>query len=291
MLVDTHTHIHDREFFGQDDGQIREILMHSAENDVRELALVGTSISDSRDAINFAKKWMDFAKTLDMKFVVVLGIHPHEADPKLSRNLASDVKDLEDLLTQTLGESRVEIAAIGEIGLDYFYDFDFRERQMTLLRLQLELALKFGLPVNFHIRDFKKPDTENSVWRDFWTVFAEPDFAKFGREIPVIFHSYTEQSRENLEKILELPNIYFGVNGISTFAKKTEQELWKDSIPLGRMVLETDAPFLAPKGFRGSDNEPARIRDIAKNLAEFRKKSLLEIAQITTKNAELIYKF
>ena len=291
MLADTHTHIHDHEVFAQDEEQTREILTRSAENNVRELALIGTSLSDSIDAVNFAKKWTDFAKSLGIKFVVALGIHPHEADPKLARNLESDVKDLRNLLPQTLKDGEVKVAAIGEIGLDYFYDFEFRERQMKLLKLQLELALKFNLPVNFHIRDFKKPNTKNSVWKDFWRVFDDENFAKFGYEIPIIFHSYTEQSRENLAKILELPNVYFGVNGISTFAKSSEEDLWKNAIPLEKMVLETDAPFLAPKGFRGTKNEPARILDIAKNLAEFREKTLPEISRITTKNAELIYRF
>jgi TatD DNase family protein len=290
MLVDTHTHIHDVEFFEQNDAKIREVLENSARANVKKLVLIGTSLEDSENAVEFAKKWKNFAKNIEMEFAIALGIHPHMAEPGKSYSYTEDANYLEDILTENSENDNVKIVAIGEIGLDYFYDFEFRERQIDLLKVQLKLAKKWNLPVNFHIRDFKKPDMENSVWKDFWKIFDDENFAKFGHEIPIIFHSYTEQSRENLAKILRLPNAFFGVNGISTFAKDSEQDLWKTAIPLEKMVLETDAPFLAPKGFRGQENEPARVKEIAENLAELRAIQLKEVAKITTENAREIYK-
>lgn len=285
-LVDTHTHIHDAEFFNQDNEKIREILINSAANGIKKMMLVGTSLEDSKNAVFFAKKWKKFGNENGIEFAVALGIHPHESDPKLERNIESQISAFEIFAKKTVEEGIVKVAAIGEIGLDYFYDFEFRERQMELLRGQLKVAKKLSLPVNFHVRDFRKPDTEKSVWKDFWKVFEEDNFSDFGIKIPVIFHSYTEQSRENLAKILKFPNAYFGVNGISTFAKNSERDLWKNEIPLSKILFETDAPFLSPAGFRGKVNEPARIFTIAENLAKIREKSLEEIAKTTTKNAE-----
>ena len=280
--MDTHTHIHEADF----PLDIRETLARSAAANVRKMVLVGTSVQSSRAAVDFAKKWNGTDK-IEMRATV--GIHPHEADPELGLDFAKSVKELENLVR----ENAENIVAIGEIGLDYFYDFAFRKRQKMLLRAQLELAKKFNLPVNFHIRDPKnvaevreKNLDFTSVWQDFWPIYDEFFDDDFSRNI---FHSYTEQNRENL-KIALAKNLNFGVNGIETFAKKDEKNLWRE-IPLSRIVLETDAPFLSPKGFRGTPNEPAHVREIAENLAELREKTVEEIAKITTENAQKIYNF
>ena len=285
ILIDTHSHIHEADFPAEKLGGMREILRSAAANDVRKIILIGTSMKSSRDAVNFAKKWDGFA---GLKLRVAVGIHPHEADPKLARNFENDVENLAKLLAD---DDAHFIVAVGEIGLDYFYDFDFRARQIELLKLQFQLAKTFAKPVNFHIRDPKNPaeirennSDFNSVWDDFWPLYDEFFDKDFSRNI---LHSYTEQSRENLQKAVSR-NLNFGVNGISTFAKKSEQNLWKNDLPLAKIVLETDAPFLAPNGFRGQINQPARIRDIAQNLANFREKTLDEIAKITSENAEKI---
>ncbi len=279
MLVDTHTHIHEADFPAENLGGIGEVLARASAADVKKLVLVGTSVMSSRAAVDFAQKW-DGLAGVEMR--VAVGIHPHEADPELEYNLEKSVRAIENLLEN----SREKIVAIGEIGLDYFYDFPFRAQQISLLKMQLDLAKKFALPVNFHIRDPKIAQNNVSVWRDFWpaydAVFA-PDFSRN------ILHSYTEQSRENLAKALAR-NLNFGVNGISTFAKKSEQNLWRE-LPISRVIFETDAPFLSPSGFRGQPNEPARIREIAEHFAGARGLSLDEISAKTTENAARIYRF
>ncbi|MFZ2560660.1 MAG: TatD family hydrolase [Candidatus Nanoperiomorbaceae bacterium] len=290
MLIDTHTHIHESDFPLRSDVEIKGVLRRAAQEGVKRMMLVGTSLRSSEEAELFIKKWRDFATKLGIKFVMAAGIHPHFADPELKIDLIKEVKKLDNFIARVIRKNDVHLASIGEIGLDFFYDFSFRKRQIELFKLQLELARKFSLPINFHIRDFKKPAGENSVWLDFWNVMRDQRFADFGYKIPLMFHSYTEQSRDNLAKILSLQNVHFGVNGISTFAKIKEQDLWRD-IPLNKMVLETDAPFLAPSGFRGQTNEPARVMEIAQNLAKLRNVSLTQIEQVTTTNAEHILNF
>ena len=197
MLIDTHTHTHESDFPLKNDEEMRAVLRRAADVGVNKMMLVGTDVASSREAVVFIQKWHEFAENLGIKFVMAAGIHPHYADPKLQLNLADEIRELNKLTDEIRDTHDVKLAAIGEIGLDYYYDFAFRKRQLELLEPQLELARKLVLPINFHIRDFKHPDTQDSVWRDFWQLMDDPKFVTFGREIPLIFHSYTEQSREN----------------------------------------------------------------------------------------------
>jgi TatD DNase family protein len=130
----------------------------------------------------------------------------------------------------------------------------------------LQIAQDLKLPVSFHVRD---------AFEDFWPIF---DNFKLP---PSVLHSFTD-SEENIKQALKR-DLYFGVNGIATFAKISHP-------PLERILLETDAPFLTPVPFRGKINESAYILQIAEWAAEYYKVSLDEIADITTKNAEFIYK-
>ena len=266
MLIDTHCHIHERDF----PLNRGEVLTACATADVTRIICVGTSMESSRDAINFAKK---LNGKLGVKIFAALGVHPHET-ADFSR------KDLDEL-EKLIRENPKIIKGVGEIGLDYFYEFSPRETQIKVLEMQLQLAIDFNLPVSFHVRDSR--DSDQEVWRDFWPVVN--NFRE--KKLRAVLHSYTEQNRENLAESLA-HNFYFGVNGISTFAKSDEQNLWRD-IPLAKIVLETDAPFLAPVPFRGQPNQPSFIPQIAKNLAKIKSENYDEIAKTTTANAEKLF--
>jgi len=229
-----------------------EVIKRATDAGVEKLLCVGTSIESSRQAI-------DFAHGQDNIFSSI-GVHPH------------DTKDGYGI-DKLAGQSQ-NIVAVGEIGLDYYYTHSPREVQIQALKTQIVVALKHNLPIIFHVRD---------AFDDFWPIFDQ--YPGIRGEL----HSFTD-SKENLEKALER-GLYIGVNGISTFTKDEAQQAMYDSIPLDKLLLETDAPFLTPNPFRGTVNEPAYVRNIAEYHAKRRGISVEEVAKATTKNAHTLFAF
>ena len=258
MLIDTHCHIHDSEFYPENREQA---YRESREADVVMLC-VGTNVASSKEAI-------EFCRTHEGCYPVV-GIHPHDT---VSENVAQ--------IQMLLEEYREVVVGIGEIGLDYYYDHSPREVQQRALREQLKLAVKHGLPVSFHVRDTAKQQEGVSVWSDFWPILDEFP------EVKGVLHSFTD-TEENLQKALDR-GLYIGINGISTFTKETwQQQLFKE-VALENIVLETDAPFLTPKPFRGKMNIPAYVGRVAEHQAVLKNVSPTDVIRITTTNARVVF--
>lgn len=180
------------------------------------------------------------------------GIHPSECE---SIRPATDFTKLE-----------IPPIAIGEVGLDYHYGRDARDAQIKLLEEMLDLANRSHLPLIFHVRE---------AFDDFFAILD--NFSN--QEIRGVVHSFTD-NKKNLKKSLER-GFYIGVNGIATYSTLPMP-------PLDRILLETDAPFLAPIPFRGETNDPSHIKDIANWLAEKLNLSEAEIAKITSANTEAL---
>ena len=230
---------------------IKEVLIRAKEADIEKLICVGTGGPSSKAAIAFAEAHENVWASI--------GVHPH------------DTKDGYSEIANLAGSSD-KIVAVGEIGLDYFYTHSPKELQMQALEDQIKIALAHDLPIIFHVR---------AAFDDFWSIFdAYPG-------IRGELHSFTD-SKENLDRALS-KGLYIGVNGISTFTKDEAQKAMFDSIPLNRLLLETDAPFLTPAPFRGKVNEPAFVRNIAEYHANRRGISIEEIASATTANAEKLF--
>lgn len=230
---------------------VDEVLQRAAASAVDKLMCVGTSEASSKAAIAFAAMH-DNARAS-------IGVHPH------------DTKDGYSAIATLAGTSD-KIVAVGEIGLDYFYTHSPKELQIKALEDQINIALSHNLPIIFHVRD---------AFEDFWPVFdAHPG-------IRGVLHSFTD-SKENLDRALA-KGLYIGVNGISTFTKDEAQKAMFDSIPLNRLLFETDAPFLTPVPFRGKVNEPAFVRNVAEYHANRRDISVDEIASATTANAQKLF--
>jgi len=265
-LVDTHCHVQSaglaagergtRELWAKDPSLTGATLVdRAAAEGVTRLMVVGCDIADSQLAV-------DFVQQHDQAWASI-GIHPHEAAATLEAGDAA-LKTFTDLLQQP------KVQAIGECGLDFFYNHSPKAEQLKILQFQLELAAKYDKPVIFHVRE---------AFDDFWPIFD-----KFSQgSIRGVLHSFTD-SRENLDIALE-KGLYIGVNGIVTFAKSEAQLAMYKAIPLERLLLETDAPFLTPTPFRGTINEPKQIRIIAEFLAKLRGEDLALLAQTTTANA------
>lgn len=248
MLVDSHCHIHDVQFFPED----REgVYLRAVQAGVTMLC-VGTNEGDSREAVRFVQNRDDAW--------AVVGVHPH------------DTKDGWQDIGRLLSEKPSKIVGIGEIGLDYFYNHSPRTAQLQALEEQLQWASDYKLPVSFHVRE---------AYEDFWPVLDNfPD-------IRGVLHSFTD-TQVTLDRALER-GLYIGVNGISTFTKDAAQQMMFRQIPLEKMLLETDAPFLTPKPFRGKVNEPAFVKHVAEFQAYERNLSLQEVAKATTANARELF--
>ena len=232
-----------------------EMAERAAADGVDRLICVGTTLKDSRLAV-------EFADSLPRVWAGV-GIHPHEA-----KDYAGNKRLLGEF-SKLARSSKVRV--IGECGLDYYYNHSLPEAQEAVLRFQIELALELGLPLSFHVRD---------AFDDFWPIFDSYTGVRG------VIHSFSS-TQEDLEQILKR-GLLVGLNGIATFMKAEQKELLK-AIPLDKIVLETDAPFLTPTPYRGKLCEPKHVRVTAEYLAGLRGESLEHFAEQTTTNALAIF--
>ena len=256
-LIDSHCHLHDTEFFADN----REELYQQSIAAGIGMICVGTDERSSQQAV-------EFAANHDCVWAAV-GVHPHDSKDGWG--------EIERLVKEKAEDS--PIVAIGEIGLDYYYNHSPREVQIQALEAQLQLAVDYDLPVSFHIRD-GAPD-QPSVWADFWPIFDN------FHGLRGVLHSFTD-TRANLEKGFAR-GLYVGLNGISTFTKdQTQQELFA-SILLERLLLETDAPFLTPKPFRGKMNKPEYVELVAKYWAEQRNIDFDGLTKVTVHNTKNLF--
>ena len=250
IIIDTHCHIHDSEFYPDN----REEAYQLSRDANVVMICVGTNVQSSREAL-------EFCRTHKACYSVV-GIHPHDTKD-------NDIADIRELLES----HKSEIIGIGEIGLDYYYGHSPREVQLSALRAQLQLAKEFDLPVSFHVRE---------AFSDFWPVLDEfPG-------IRGVLHSFTDTKENYLEA--QKRGLYIGVNGISTFTKEQRQRQLFTEIALQNILLETDAPFLTPKPFRGKMNIPAYVGRVAEHQAMLKDVSLTEVIRMTTANAKSIFR-
>lgn len=252
---DTHAHIHFPDY-GLD---AEQVWQSAKDNNVGKMLAVGCRPEDSKGAIEFARHkegiW------------AAAGIHPHEAAEFLAKPGAKT--DFEALL-QNIDTDK--IVAIGECGLDYFYNHSDKPSQQELLEFQLELAGKYNLPVIFHVRD---------AFKEFWPIIDSFSIKK------AVIHSFTGLNAD-VGQILKR-DLYIGLNGIVTFSKSHEQLEAIRQIPLEKILLETDAPYLTPKPFRGKICKPEHVKLTAAFLAELRGDSVELLAKQTTENAQTLF--
>ena len=229
-----------------------EVLTHAHENGVDKCIVIGTDPKDSKAACDFALAHEEAWWTF--------GYHPNEYDGDKTR-LSEDLAIAKGSILK-----EEKLVAIGEVGLDYHFDGYNRDWQAYLLENMLQLAQDLNLPVSFHVRD---------AFDDFWAIYHN-------FHLPTsVLHSYSD-NRANLERGLS-EGLFFGINGLSTFADIPHP-------PLERVILETDAPFLTPKPFRGTINKPGYVKNIADWASDYYKVTFGQVASTTTTNAERLFK-
>lgn len=267
-LVDTHCHIQSaglpsggerntQALWAKTPELTGEAMVKTArEQGVTRLIVVGCDLPDSQLATQFV--------ITQENCWAAIGIHPHEAKVYAGKD------ELKQQFTALADHS--EVVAIGECGLDYYYNHSPKEAQAELLRYQIELSIAAKLPLIFHVRD---------AFEDFWPIFDSYTGLRG------VLHSFTD-SADNLNKALER-GLSIGVNGIATFAKDPQQLEVYRSVPLKNLLLETDAPFLTPVPHRGKINQPSRVADVANFLADLRHESLEGLGSATTHNARQLF--
>lgn len=265
MLIDTHAHLHGKEFAAD----LPEVIARAREAGVRNVMLVGVDIDDSRRALETARPSGGF-------FRVVAGVHPHHAD---GWNKAAEQALREELLADPL------VVAVGEIGLDYHYDFSPRDRQREAFLAQLAVARDTRKPVVIHCREAY--DELLALLEEFYGSAGEREASPAALPAGVL-HCYFG----SLEQARRAARIGYliGVGGSSTFKKAEELHEVIRQTPLDQMVLETDAPYMAPVPFRGKRNESAHVALVAARVAELKGVPVEEVRRVTGENARKLFR-
>ncbi|OHV76162.1 TatD family hydrolase [Ensifer sp. LCM 4579] len=253
MLIDTHCHLDFPDF----EAELDAIIERAGEAGVKQMVTISTRVKRFESILAIAEKYPNVFCSV--------GTHPHNADEELDI-IAEDLVRL---------SQHPKVVAIGEAGLDYFYDNAPREAQAEGLRRHIEAARATGLPLVIHSR---------SADQDMAAILME----ETGKgAFPFLLHCFS--SGPELARIgVELGG-YVSFSGILTFPKSEELRNIAKTVPRDRMIVETDAPYLAPKPFRGKRNEPAFVAHTADVLAETIGVGRAEIEDITTENAFRIF--
>ncbi|MDD2891408.1 MAG: TatD family hydrolase [Candidatus Gracilibacteria bacterium] len=264
MLFDTHTHTYFSELADRQD----EVVASMQANNIRYATQIGCDIETSKQAIELARKYELFYATI--------GYHPTEGQVLIRENIPNVVRELEELLLA----NRKYIVAIGEIGFDYYHleagkESEQKETQKILFFAMTELAQKYNLPVVVHTRDARE---------DTLRYLEESGIRK------AIIHCFSEDYTFAQELMEYSDEIYFSFSGIVTYKKSLAVQEAARLLPLSKILIETDAPFLSPQAVRGTINEPANVQYILDAIKNLRTESSTEIEKMIYENSLRIYK-
>ncbi|WP_404450792.1 TatD family hydrolase [Virgibacillus necropolis] len=252
MLFDTHVHLNARQF--EEDRE--EVIKRAFDAGVTQMVVVGFD----RETIPLA---IEIAEQHDTIYAAV-GWHPVDAIDMTEGDLAW----IEEL------SAHPKVVAIGEMGLDYHWDKSPKDIQKEVFRKQIRLAKKINMPIIIHNRE---------ATEDIIEILQEES----AKEIGGIMHCYND-SVAYLQACLDM-NFYISLGGPVTFKNATDPKEVAVEVPLDRILVETDAPFLAPHPNRGKRNEPSYVTLVAEKIAELRRISVEELSEITTENARRFF--
>ena len=251
-MIDTHSHLFEDEF--KEDLSL--CINRCKENNVNKIVLVGFSQETNNKAQELSKKYDIFYPTA--------GLHPSEA----TVNYLNDFNQLVEFINNN------KIYAIGECGLDYHWTKENISEQHELFKLQCELAIKLDLPIIVHSRDASQ-DTFDII-------------KSYGGKLKGVMHCYSGSAEMALEYVKL--GFYVSLGGPVTFKNAKEPKLVAEKLPIDRLLIETDSPYLAPTPHRGERNESSYVKLVLEEIAKIRNMSVEELDKITTNNAEKLFK-
>ena len=252
MLFDSHAHLDDNRF----DGDREEVIARAAANGVTGIINIGADMASSRRSVELARRYASV--------YAAVGIHPHDAKDAVEDDyaqLAAWVKE------------EPKVLAIGEIGLDYYYDWSPRPVQQEVFRRHIQLAREVGKPIIIHDRD---------AHGDILAMVKQEAAGLTG-----VFHCLSGRL-DMAREVIKL-GFYVSIAGPVTFDKSVKLKEIAAAVPLDRLLVETDAPYLTPHPHRGRRNEPAHVRFVAEEVARARGLTLAEVATATTANVKRLF--
>ncbi|MDX2172899.1 MAG: TatD family hydrolase [Bacteroidota bacterium] len=253
MFTDTHTHLYAEEF----NADRTQLIDKAINNGVTKFYLPNIDSSSIEGMLQLEQLYPN-------NCFAMMGLHPC--------SVGENVNDELDIVKHWLDKQK--FVAIGEIGIDLYWDKTFISQQLHAFETQIRWALEYHYPIVIHCRD---------AFNEIFEVLQS-----FKQLPKAIFHCFSG-TVEEANKIIALDNFKLGIGGVVTF-KNSGLDKVVEQIGIEHLVLETDAPYLAPVPFRGKRNEPSYLLEVAKKIAEIKQVSINEVAEITSKNAEFIFK-
>lgn len=255
-FIDSHCHLN----YGELSGAIDSVLARAQEAGVTKMLCINTKFQEFEDVYNIAHKYPNVSATV--------GVHPHEAGDKEHHHNAQMVREF--LLKAS---ERDKVVGFGETGLDYYYNHSPRDIQVEMFEAHLDAAVERDLPVIVHTRDAEEE-----------TIRV---LKKYAGRVRGVIHCFSG-TQYLADESLAL-GFYISVSGIVTFKKAEEIRDVLKTVPLDKLLIETDAPYLAPVPFRGKPNEPAYVKHTAECLAELKGVSVAELGNVTSANFHQLF--
>lgn len=260
-LIDTHCHVYD-EAFRED---MPQVIKRATDAGLELLLLPNINPDTLPGLLNVCSLWPDLCRPM-------IGLHPED----LSDDFHSQLSELKSILDRDQADSGLrQYIGIGETGLDLYWDKSRLDDQIESFRIQIEWALEYDLPIVIHSRD---------SFAQLYNVMC--DYRNSG--LRGVFHCFSGSTQE-AQALMEFGGFMFGIGGVLTFKKSTLPEVLSQ-IPLSRVVLETDCPYLAPAPMRGKRNEPSFLPFVAERAAQVYGLPVDQIAQITNANARTLFR-
>lgn len=254
-MIDTHSHIYEPEF--DEDRDL--VVARAREAGVERILLPNINAASIQPMLSLCNRYPDY-------LFPMIGLHPED--------VKEDYQQVLDDMEQLLQQPRHPFIAVGEVGLDFYWDDTYKEQQISALLRQVGWASKYGLPLMIHTRNAH--------------VEMMQVFESFRLEnLTGVFHCFSGTAEEAVQ-LLSFPGFVLGIGGVSTFKKSPLPQVLQD-VPLDRIVLETDAPYLAPVPYRGKRNESAYVVEVARQLAHIYNVSLQEVERVTNATAKRIF--
>ena len=254
-MIDTHAHIDGPEF--ADD--LEAVIQRAKDAGVEKIFVPGICLKDTLHLLDVCQAHPDYLYPM-------IGLHPENI-------MDEDYHQALDQLEHLIDASTI---AIGEVGLDFYWDATYKEAQIEVFEHQVRWAEKYDLPLMIHSR---------SAHQELVEVMERHRASNLSG----VFHCFTG-TEEEARELLTFPNFMLGIGGVLTFKKSTLRDVVKNAVPLSRIVLETDSPYMAPVPNRGKRNESAYVRSVAEKLAEIYDTNFDDIVLQTTKNTLKVFK-
>ncbi|MEI9945564.1 MAG: TatD family hydrolase [Chitinophagaceae bacterium] len=254
MLVDTHAHIYSDEF----NPDLNEMIIRAKDAGITSILMPAIDSGTHEKMLKLEENYPEFCRSM-------MGIHPCS----VKENYLDELKNAQDYFLKR------QFIAVGEIGLDFYWDLTYKEEQYDAFHRQIEWALHYDIPIAIHSRE---------AMDECIKVVAEHQQGK----LKGVFHCFNGNSQQ-AQQIIGL-GFYLGIGGVLTFKNSGLDKVMKE-INLDRIVLETDAPYLAPVPFRGKRNECSYTKIVAQKLADIKEITIEEVAAITTSNAQKLFSF